>query len=152
MAKSWRNNAVDMNAIRTALLSDSTPMPEASASAGDDTRASRSKHVHPRLSATASGTLAANGEQTVFFTRSFSTKPAVLITQVESADNQPVIFKVKSWTTDGNGNYTGCVIKGYRMQSLPASILALTVLISFNVTAGSASGVEFSLIALQASS
>jgi hypothetical protein len=69
----------------------------------------------------------------------------------EAADGQPVVFKVKTWTTDGNGNYIGCVIKGYRAQAVPQNLVSLLLGGVFNLFAGSASGVEFSLIAVQAS-
>jgi hypothetical protein len=69
----------------------------------------------------------------------------------EAADGQPVVFKVKTWTVDGNGNYVGCVIKGYRAQAVPQNLVSLLLGGVFNLFAGSASGVEFSLIAVQAS-
>lgn len=63
------------------------------------------------------------------------------------------------------GDYTGCVIKGYRSQRLPqlgvvsgiltAVITGVNALVStlknYDVFAGSAAGAEYSLIALQTS-
>lgn len=112
---------------------------------------SRADHVHPRLTATATGTLNASGEATVTFTRIFPAKPGLTITYAETADGQPVVFKVKTWTQDGSNNYVGCIIKGYRAQAIPTNLVTLLLGGVFNLFAGSPTGVEFSLIAVQAS-
>lgn len=125
------------------------PVAEGTATKGSRAYAADSGHVHPRLSSAINGTLDANGEKALTFGRTFSTKPVAAFTYAEAADSPPVTFKVKSWIQDGSGNYTGCVIKGYRGQTLPASLTLLTALVSFNVFAGSAAGVEFHFIALQ---
>lgn len=53
------------------------------------------------------------------------------------------------------GLYVGCVIRGYRSQSLPALTLLLTSVVSalsgFDVLGASASGVEVSVVAVQVS-
>lgn len=136
----------------SGFLSSSAPMPEAnSPAAGTGTQASRNDHTHPRLTSTATGTLNSSGEATITFTRVFSAKPAVTIILVESADNQPVIFKVKTWTQNAQNEYTGCVIKGYRSQTIPQNLVSLLLGAVFNLFAGTTTGAEYSLIALQQS-
>lgn len=107
-------------------------------------------HAHPRLTATASGVLDANGEAVITFTRTFSQKPAVSIVLVEDGAAQPVIFRVEAWTIVG-GVYTGCTIKGQRTRTLPAVILLLTALVGYDIAAGASAGAEYSFIALQSS-
>lgn len=140
-------------AVVNLPFSDATPMPESkTGTPGVAAVAVRAGHEHPRLtSATTGHVLDAAGEATINFTRTFVGKPAVTYMLDELADNGPVIIKVKSWTTNANGEYTGCVVKGYRGQSLPASITLLTALISFNVFAGTTTGAAFTFIALQRS-
>lgn len=132
-------------------LSNNPGLTEAGAGqAGTMPMASRGDHTHPRLSATANGTLNGSGEATVTFTRSFPGKPAVIITYVEASEGQPLVFKVKSWVQAG-GTYTGCVIKAYRSQTVPQNLATLLLGGVFNLFAGSASGVEYNLIAIQPS-
>lgn len=134
-------------------LADQIPVSEGGvALAGSADLASRMDHVHPRLTATATGTLNVSGEATITFTRTFPTKPGLTVTYAESADNQPVVFKLKSWTLDGSNNYVGCVIKGYRAQTIPTNLVTLLLGGVFNLFASSANGVEYSLIAVQSSS
>lgn len=133
-------------------LSNNPGLTEAgSGQAGTMPMASRGDHTHPRLSATANGTLNASGEATITFTRSFANKPSVIITYVEAADNQPLVFKVKTWTQSG-ATYTGCVIKAYRSQTIPTNLATLLLGGVFNLFSGSASGVEYNLIAIAPSS
>lgn len=133
-------------------LADSAPPAEATAAnAGSGGQGSRWDHQHPRLTSVGTGTLNASGEATVSFTRTFDAMPGMTCFLVEAADNPPVMFKVKSWVQDGNGKYTGCVIKGYRGLLLPASLTLVTALASFNVFAGVASGAAFTYIAVQQS-
>lgn len=153
-------------------LATTLPVAEGkTASAGSMNTATRADHVHPRLTSTASGTLNAAGEATITFTRTFPMKPAVIITPVESAEAQPLVFKVKAWLNEGGTAWQpgqafgGCVIKGYRSQALPAIssvsglltavITGVNALVSalsnFNVFGGSAAGAEYSLIALMPS-
>lgn len=143
---------MEISAIAGALLSNTMPSPEATAaSAGSMDQASRADHTHPRRSSTATGTLNSSGEATITFTQTFAAKPAVTVLYVEGADNQPIVFKVKSWTMV-SGQYTGCVIKGYRAQAIPTNLVSLLLGGVFNLFAGSASGVEYALIAIAPSS
>lgn len=155
----------DNTRITLPSFASNTPLNEiTSGSAGAQSTMSRGDHQHPRLSATANGTLDSNGEAVITFTRTFSLKPAVAILLIESSENMPIFFKVKSWTTSGT-DYIGCIIKGYRGQSLPslsvvsgiltAVITGVNAIVSaltgFNVFNGVAAGAEYSFIAIQPS-
>lgn len=139
-------------------LASVVPNPEStSGSSGSMLAAPHADHQHPRLTATASGTLGATGEATITFTRQFASKPAVTVLYVETAAGQPVVFKIQSWlkpdgTAWASGSpYGGCVIKGYRSQTIPQNLVNLLLGAVFNLFGGSASGVEYSLIAVQPS-
>lgn len=141
-----------VQSVVSQMLADTPPMGEAGTpQAGTGAKATRQDHRHPRLSSTASGTLNASGEATIVFTREFTAKPSVIVTLVEATEGQPVTFKVKSWTMTG-ANYTGCVIKGYRAQTIPTNLVTLLLGGVFNLFAGSVTGAEFTLIAIQPSS
>jgi hypothetical protein len=141
-----------------SILTTTPPPSEATAAkVGSGTTAAREDHQHPRLTSATVQALDANSEAVITFTRIFAKTPAVTCLLYESTDNQVVTFKVKSWANDANGNFTGCTIKAYRSQILPAltGILLIgpliTALNNFNVFSGSASGANFSCIALQVS-
>lgn len=133
-------------------FSDMMPVAEATAQPGTAEVASRGDHKHPRLTSSTTGVIGANGEATVTFTRSFAQKPGWIPSWEEAADNQPVEIKVKTWITDGEGNYTGCVIKAYRAQTVPQNLVSLLLGGVFNLFAGSAAGVSYSFVAIQQSS
>lgn len=138
--------------LGAAMLADTTPQSEVtSGTPGTQDKASRGNHRHPRLTSAVWGVTNASGEVTFNFTRVFTTKPTVDLSYEELADNQPCIFKVKSWLTNGNGEYTGLVAKGYRLQTLPSTILSLTALVSFSVSINAPAGINVSCIALQQS-
>lgn len=148
---------VTMEALQRLLAND-PPVSEANAPAvGIAGMAAREDHKHPRLSSATQSTLNASSEAVLTFTRVFSAMPVVTCLLYENADAQPVVFKVKSWTQDGQGNYTGCTVKGYRASILPAlsGILLVGPLISalanFNVFGGSAAGAQFCCLALMPS-
>lgn len=133
-------------------LTSLIPAPEGVLPAiGMDDTAARGNHVHQRLSSTTVQVLGANGDATITFTRSFATMPGVICTAYKATDNLPVTFEVKSWVQDGSNNYTGCIIHGSKAQTLPAVIALVGTLINYNVFAGSATGTQFSCVALQAS-
>lgn len=135
-----------------AILSDALPPSEAvTATAGATALASRDSHRHPRLTSATNETLGASGEVTVAFTRLFVTMPVLTCLLIESANNQPVIFKIKSWVQDGSLNYTGCVVKGYRSQTVPQNLVTLLLGGVFDLFNGSAVGAQFACIALLAS-
>lgn len=126
------------------------------AGAGGADAASRMDHVHPRLTSATTGVLNASGKANVMFTRTFTVKPSVTVLYAETADNQPIIFKVESWLNPSgtawvSGDYGGCVIKGYRGQTIPTNLVTLLLGGVFNLFAGTSNGVEYSLIAVQTS-
>lgn len=134
------------------ILSNNAPMVESQQpAAGAADKASRGDHQHPRLTSATVHTLNGSGEAPITFTRSFDVFPCMDFTYVEAADNPPVIFKVKSWTLDGSNKIIGCVAKGYRGQVVPQNLATLLLGAVFNVFGGSASGVQFTAIALQQS-
>lgn len=151
------SSAVSMAQLQTLLSNNAPPAETVSPAAGAGGMASRDDHKHPRLSSATVSTLNASGEAVIAFTRLFAAMPVVICTLYEAADSQPIVFKVKTWAQDGNGNYTGCTIKGYRSATLPAmSGLTLvtslvTALGNFNVFGGSAAGAQFCCLALQPS-
>lgn len=140
------------------ILSDTPPMGEAGTpNAGTATKATRQDHQHPRLTATATGTLNASAQADIVFTRSFTSKPAVTVLAVENNTNPVPRFKVQSWVIDGQGKYTGCKIYGDKARALPALSGILLVGPLITALAGflpyePAVGAEYSLIALQPSS
>lgn len=149
----WFGTWMRMRLLGMSVLSDTTPVSESvSGIAGGGQKASRDDHKHPRLTSATWANTNSSGEATFAFTRSFSARPTVDLCYEEAADNQPVILKVKSWTQDGNGNYTGLIAKAYRLQTLPSSITLLTALVNFSVTVNAPAGIPVSCIALQQSS
>lgn len=142
----------------TLALADTMPAPEKTEPVpGSADQGARADHSHPRLSSVTIERLGADGTVTVTFTRTFSVLPAVDCMLYEANDAQPVVFKVKTFTRDQDGNYTGCVIQGFRSSILPAlsGILLLGPLLSalgnYNVFGGSAANAQFCCIALQPS-
>lgn len=146
-------NQITSLAAQIPQFSTAAPLAEAKTPApGTMGMVPHADHVHPRLTSATTGTLNASGEQTVVFTRTFAVKPSLVLTYVETADSQPVILKVKSWTVDGSNNYTGCVIRGYRAQAIPQNLVNLLLGAVFNLfTATSAANVEFTAIAVASS-
>ncbi len=86
------------------------------------------------------------GEATWTFSTPFASKPVISHMFEEGADNQPIILKVKSFTTSG-GNYTAVTVKGYRAQTLPGGLVLLSALNLFNIFAGTAPAVDVHLFA-----
>lgn len=132
-------------------------------------RFARADHQHPRLVSATYATLDGAGIAIVPFTRTFVNKPGVVLTEVDQAGGQPLVCLVLSWiretmTPTPSGAYTGCVIKGYRSQVLPAltpintglalvqTIVAINALhvtlTNFNAFGGSPAGASVSVIAI----
>lgn len=132
------------------MPADSTPSSESRMGAvgSQSERYARADHQHPRLTSATTHTLDASGLATVTFTRTFATEPAVDLTPIAPGGTQPVILQVDSWIMSG-GTYTGCVVKGYRLNTLPATLTLLTALVNFSISSGSVNGVRVSVIALQ---
>lgn len=157
MADSGFATSVTLEQLRALLTNQPPPQEGVAAAAGAGNAASRDDHIHPRLSSATIATLGGAGEVTLAFSRVFTAMPVLACLPIEAADNQPVLFKVKTWTQDAQNNYTGCTIKGYRSSILPAlsGIILIGPLISalanYNVFGGSAAGVQFCCLAIQPS-
>lgn len=135
-----------------AMFSDQAPIREATlAIPGSQPKASRGDHQHPRLTSASWNVTDANGEATFTFTRAFAAKPTIDLSYEEATNNQPCIFKVKSWVVNANGEYTGMVAKGYRLQTLPSTITLLGSLVNFSVSINAPAGINVSCIAVQVS-
>lgn len=158
----------EVQALVTSLMpkpATQAPLPEATTATvgADPSIYALDGHKHPRLTSTTLATLAADGTSTVMFTRSFSNKPGVVMTEIDASATQPLIMVVQSFVQVG-GLFTGCVVKGYRSQPLPsqnqlsvASLLTgvisgvnalASTLTGFNVLGGSAAGASVSVIAI----
>lgn len=123
-------------------------------------------HQHPRLTSTTYATLAANGQATVPFSRTFVNKPGLNLTETDAASgSQPLVLRGLTWVTDANGLYTGVVISGARAQMLPtiaplsgtltlvtgvvsAVNTQMSQLTNYNIFGGSAAGATVSVIAV----
>jgi len=135
-----------------SLLSNVAPVTEGvSASPGAMDLASRSDHVHRRLTSSTAGVTNGTGEATVVFTRTFAQEPGITLMPRELVDGGAIASKVKNWTQDAQGNYTGAVVKFYRIQALPAVLTLLSGLINFRVDAGTVGALPFTCIAVERS-
>jgi hypothetical protein len=134
-------------------LTDSLPVAEnTTPSAGTMAQATRGDHTHKRLTSVTSQSTAANGEATVTFTRTFTGEPGVVLSPREDTDNGALTWKVRSYVIDGGtGQYTGCVIRFYRIQPLPNVLVLLSALLNFRVDAGVVGVIPFVCTAVAAS-
>lgn len=149
-----------------------TPRPEGgSAVVGTTDAITRPDHQHPRLTATAKGTLDSNGLATVVFTQVFDNEPAISIISIGARTQGTAVPDFDfTFTTDANGKYIGGTVYGRRARKLPAqplaaTPLALTALLTGVIgavntlanaitgydTTENAAGNQFSLIAVKAS-
>lgn len=152
----------DISALQTALTaavatiptaSTASPSAEAvSANPGSSmTRFVQEGHQHPRLTSTTMATIAAGSTVSVPFTRVFSAKPGMVMTEIEgdtTASAQPAIFKVQSWIQDASLNFTGCVVKVWRAQTVPQNLVSLLVGAVYNLFGASVVGTNFSVVAV----
>lgn len=122
-------------------------------------------HIHPRLTATAKGTLDASGNATVTFTQAFDAEPGVTVTSVDvKAGGKPVPRFDITFTLTA-GKYTGCTVYGERQRPLPTlaqasggllgalvtSVNAVLAPLSGFLPTEPAAGAGFSLIAVKTS-
>ena len=131
------------------------------------TRYAREDHQHPRLTSTTLATLGSNSQVTVPFTRTFTNKPGINLTEIDATSStQPLVLRAIGWTQDTDGRYTGVTVQGSRAQLLPelspiSSALSLltnlvsavntnilTPLTKYNIFSGSAAGASISVIAI----
>lgn len=132
-------------------LADTNPSAEATTpSPGVMALPPRADHAHQRLSSTTTQATAANGEQTVMFTRTFDKEPGITCTAREDTDNGALTYKVRSFVMAGP-LYAGVVIKFYRIQPLPSVLTLLSALLNFRVDAGTVGVLTFSCIAIASS-
>jgi hypothetical protein len=133
-------------------LSNSAPMGEAvTPTAGSGQGLTRDTHQHPRLTSVSYGVVISGNTATVNFTRAFDNKPGLdcLEENVSVAGAaQPAIFGVSSWVQDGNGKYTGVVIRVWRAQTVPQNLVSMLVSAVFNIFGASVTGTSFSCIAV----
>lgn len=108
-------------------------------------------HQHPRLTSTTYASIATGSTVAVSFTRSFTNKPGIVITEIEgdiAGSAQPANFKVQTWVQDAGSLYTGCVVKAWRAQTVPQNLVTLLVGAVYNLFAASVVGTQFSCIAV----
>lgn len=110
--------AIDMAAIKAAILSNSVPLAEArTPTVGSMDTAPRADHQHPRLTSATNHTLDASGMATVVFTREFPTEPAITMNGLGSGTGPVPDFRADFILT--NGKWTGATVYGQRARSLP---------------------------------
>lgn len=108
-------------------------------------------HQHPRLTSSTEHVVTTGSTVAITFTRTFVNKPSPVFTEIEgdtSAAAQPAIFKMQSWTTDGNGAYTGGIAKVWRSQTVPQNLITLLLGAVFNLFTASVVGTKFTCIAV----
>ncbi len=116
---------------------------------GASSRYALKDHTHATSVQRASVTLNASGVATWTFSTAYPSTPIVNVSP-EVSSGLPVIIVITSVST------TAVSVKGYRFQVLPSSLVVLTALQLFDITAGTApNGVKVqkypSFIAVQAS-
>lgn len=117
----------------------------------DPAKFSMEGHAHARLTSTTMATVASGSTASVAFTRTFGTKPGMVMTEIEgdtSASAQPAIFKVQSWVQDGSSNYIGAVVKVWRAAVIPQNLATLLLGAVFNLFGSSVVSTNFSVIAV----
>lgn len=137
-----------VSSLNPLILGTTEPKPESTLpNIGSTNQAARDTHVHPRITSVTAGTLGLTGEATIMFTLNFDLMPFCSFSYAELADNNPLVFKVKSWVMNGN-KYAGCVVKAYRGQPLPNNLTTLLALLSYNVFGGNATGITITCMAI----
>lgn len=172
-------SSADLAAVSAAMpiIANEVPQPEVTGGQPgiEGVKVPGVRHQHPRLSSTTTGTILATGLATVTFTRSFTSPPGMVITEIPGTappQTMPATFKVESWvrevmTPTPSGAYIGAVVRAWRSQVLPTyqqvslvSLLSgvitglnglLASLTSFNIFGASVTGTAFSCIAIQRS-
>lgn len=123
-------------------------------------------HAHPRPTSTTYVTLGSDGQAFVLFSRSFTNKPGLDLSETDAvATSQPLVLRGLGWQQDTGGRYYGVTIQGMRSQRLPqltaiSGLITLlsgvitgvntlvTALTGYNVFGGSAVGATVSVIAV----
>lgn len=115
------------------------------------TRYAREDHTHPSRVQRGAVSLAATGEATWMFSKSFDAEPNIPNPGYrELADGLPIIIRVKDFYRDGGvleslggtGKYTGVLVKGTRLSNSVVPVLQTVVAVqvmtglTINVAAG----------------
>ncbi len=163
-------STADVASLKAQIPQPSSTTPSPEKTGGDvgaaDTRYAKADHQHPRLTSTAYATLDSNGQATVAFTRTFTNKPGLNLTETDAtAGGQPLVVRAIAWVQNGQGLYTGVTIEGQRARMLPTmtalsgTLTLLTqvvtgvnalvsALTNFNVFGAPAVGATVSVIAI----
>lgn len=119
-------------------------------------------HQHPRLTSTTYATLGANGQATVMFSRTFTNKPGLNLTETDASPQTNVLaLRSLNWMMQ-EGRFAGVVIEGKRALALPilnpvsgllgAVTTGVNVVVNalsgYNVFSGSGAGATVSIIAV----
>lgn len=156
---------MDALAASVPVVSTATPLSEKTGGdAGvEGMMVSGAGHQHPRLTSTTYAILNASGQAVVPFTRPFTNKPGLNLTETDATPStQPLVLRAIGWQRDADNLYTGVTVQGLRAQMLPqvavVSGLLTTVitgvntlvgqLTGYNVFGGSAAGASVSVIAV----
>lgn len=159
----FKPDAASISAIPQA--STATPATEQIGGAAGTApmRFSQEGHAHPRLTSTTYVTLGSTGQAFALFSRSFTNKPGLNLTETDAvAGSQPLVLRGLTWQQDANGKYYGVTVEGMRARALPqlsvvSGILTavitgvnsiVTALTGYNVFGGSANGAVVSVIAV----
>lgn len=146
----------------------STPPTESVAGAAGSTatKFAMEDHSHPRVTSTTYVTLDSTGQAFALFTRSFTNKPGLDLTETDAtATSQPLSLRGLAWQQDANGRYYGVTIQGKRARVLPqlnalSGVLTLltqvvtgvnslvTALTGYDLFAGVATGATVTVIAI----
>lgn len=133
----------------------SSTMPPATAldgSTGSSASYARADHTHAaRVQRTVLMT-AADGTATWTFARPIVVASGALppVTFMVEDTGTPIVVQITGRTftsSGGQDTHTAVTIRAQRSRTLPATILALTALVSFDIFGGSASGVRVNLFA-----
>lgn len=163
----------DLTGMLPAIPQPATTTPASEAVGGnpgtDPTQFAQKGHQHPRLTSTTVGTVTSGNTATVMFTRSFVNEPGIDYQELPpSADTttpaandtaaaaQPTNSRVLSWTKGPTmqlpnaaaTDYTGCILRVWRAQTVPQNLTTLLLGGVFNLFAASVVGTRFSLIAV----
>ncbi len=147
------------------------PMSEKTAPAigTQPTRYALEDHQHGRLTSTTQATITSGNTATVMFTRSFVNEPGIDYKELPAtaetttppasdtaASAQPTQSRVIAWTKGPTTrvpdaaatDYTGCVVRVWKAQTIPQNLATLLLSAVFNIFAASVVGTRFSIIAV----
>lgn len=139
------------------------PMAERTGAAigGQTQRYALEDHQHPRITSVTTGTVTTGNTASVMFTRAFTAEPGIDYMELPPASDtttpvaadtaaaaQPTTAKVIAWTRDAQGNYTGCMLRVWKSQTVPQNLATLLLGGVFNLFAAAVTGTRFSLIAV----